>query len=130
MSHMPRQEQRRARPRLLLLTYLSGCTSWQAPQQVAPAQLIADRQPSAIRITRTDQSLFVLKHPTIVGDTLVGTLDSAWATGERRVMLSDVQKIEVRQTDKGETIALVAVGAVVVAFGVYLLACTGECLER
>jgi len=117
VSHQPRKERRPARNLLL-------------PQQVAPAQLIANRHPSAVRVTRTDQSLFVLRHPTIVGDTLLGTLDSAWATGERRIALSDVQKIEVRQADKGETIALVAVGAGVVAFGMYLLACTGECLGR
>ena len=95
VSHQPPKERRPARNLLLLLIYLAGCTSWQVPQQVAPAQLIANRHPSAVRVTRTDQSLFVLRHPTIVGDTLLGTLDSAWATGERRIALSDVQKIEV-----------------------------------
>jgi hypothetical protein len=116
--HQPRRERRRARPLLLLLIYLSGCTSWQV-EQVAPAQLIAERQPSRVRVTRADQSRVVLRDPTIVGDTLVGALDSAKAVWESRVALSEVQRIEVRHGDAGRTIGLALAAAGLVVFGLY-----------
>jgi len=116
--HQPRQERRLARALLLLLIYLSGCTSWEA-QQVAPAQVIADRHPSTVRVTRADQSRMVLQHPTVLGDTLVGALDSAKAVWESRVALSEVQRIEVRHGDAGRTIGLAVAAAGLLAFGLY-----------
>jgi len=114
----PRQERCRAKPLLVLLIYLSGCTSWHV-QQVAPAQVITDGHPSTVRVTRADQSRVVLRHPTIVDDTLVGALDSGQAAGEGRIALSDVKRIEVRHGDPGRTIGLALVGAGLVVLGLY-----------
>jgi hypothetical protein len=71
----------------------------------------------------------VLQQPTIVADTLVGAAASRRPPGELRIALADVQRIEVRHVSAGRTIGL-AVAVPVVALGVFLLACTGECLER
>lgn len=117
-QHQPRRERRRARPLLLLVIYLLGCTSWQV-QQVAPPQLIAERQPSRVRVTRADQSRVVLRDPTIVGDALVGALDSAKAVWESRVALSEVQRIEVQHGDAGRTIGLAVLAAGLVVFALY-----------
>jgi len=114
----PHHERRLAGTLLLLLIYLSGCTSWHV-QNVAPAQVIADRHPTAVRVTRADQSRVVLQNPTVVGDTLVGAPDSARAAVERRIALSEVQKIEVQQGDAGKTIGLAVAAAGLVVFGLY-----------
>jgi hypothetical protein len=126
--HHSHPDRRRARPLLLLLCYASGCTSWQV-QQIAPAQLVADRHPSTVRVTRADHSRLVLQQPAIVADTLVGAEASGRPAGEARIAVSDVQRIEVRHVSAGRTIGL-ALAVPVVALGVFLLSCTGECLER
>ena len=38
---------------LLLSLSLTACTSWQ-PATVAPAQLLSDKHPESVRVTRTD----------------------------------------------------------------------------
>jgi SAM-dependent methyltransferase len=113
---------------LLGLSNLSGCTSWQE-KEVAPAQLVADQHPSTVRVTRADQSRVVLQQPTIGGDTLVGMVAAGRPRGETRIALADVKRIEVRHFSAGRTIGLAA-AVPAVALGVFLVTCTGECLER
>jgi hypothetical protein len=80
-------------------------------------------------VTRADHSRVVLQQPTVVVDTLVGAVAAGQPGGEARIALPDVRRIEVRRFSAGRTIGLAA-AVPVVALGVFLLTCTGECLER
>jgi hypothetical protein len=110
---------------LLLLT--GACTSWHV-ETMPPAELVAERKPEQVRIRLVDRQRFVLRMPTIRGDSLVGGQDG----GARSVAFAEIDEIAVRRVD-----ALKTTGAVVlvagVAFGTlfvaYIIACatSGGC---
>src|SRR5437899_10921054 len=61
----------------LLLWYLAGCTSWRV-QDLTPQQVIDQRHPASVRVTRRDGSQLVLDHPRIAkGASLVGLVQGA-----------------------------------------------------
>lgn len=67
-------------PKCLMLPFLivctSACTKWQV-QSAPPPQLLSERQPDKIRVTRTDRSRAVLSRPGIVNDSMYGALDES-----------------------------------------------------
>ena len=108
--------------RLVLLTAsLTACTKWQV-QAVSPQQLLAERQPARVRITRADHTTIILRHPELVGDTLYGIgRDSAGPAGRRQgVPLSDVAQVAIRKQDPLAT-GLLALGSAALAAGIGVL---------
>ena len=135
---------------VVLPMYLASCTSWQV-QELAPAQVLQQEQPTKVRVTRTS-SQFVLENPAISGDTLSGFVKqpSALRSVLREVFTactpfepsiscnllddglrlsipaSSVDEVAVRGTNALLTAALV-VGLAAVGFGVLIIAaCSSE----
>ena len=104
----------------LLVVHLSACSSWQLTT-VAPPQLIAEEEPSQVRITRTDGEQVTIRNPEVRADSIVGE--------DRSVAVSDVQQLEVRRFRAGATVGLVLLIGVV-AVGALLMAHFIECGEK
>jgi hypothetical protein len=108
--------------RLVLLTAsLTACTKWQV-QAVSPQQLLAERQPARVRITRADQTAIILHHPELVGDTLYGIARAgAGPAGPRQgVPLSDIAQVAIRRQDPLAT-GVLALGSAALAAGIGVL---------
>ncbi len=85
---------------LLLAVHLTGCHSWHTTT-IRPAQLIAEENPSAVRITLTNgRGRLIVVDPTIRNDSIVPE------SGRAYVAVSDVSTIEVRHLSVWKTIAL------------------------
>lgn len=108
---------------LLIAACGSGCYVWRT-QPVAPAQIMADRQTSKLRITRNDGSQVILEQPTMRGDTLLGIVRGNRSTADEvRIPLSDVREVAKEHLSARRTAALVAgvaAGAFVAAVGVLI----------
>jgi len=105
----------------------SGCMTWKT-QSAAPEQVLAEKTPDRVRVTRPDGSTMELVHPLIVGDTLAGTrLGSSGTTSNSRIAipLSDVQSVSIRQVNAGRTALLIG-GLGVTAIAVIAAATTDE----
>lgn len=121
-----RASQRYRLPALVLLVlHLQACASW-APATTPPRELIAQEEPSSIRITRTDGTREVMRDPQVEGDSIVAMgseeCRSSAAAGGRVfcetttsvAALSDVRAMEVRRPNTARTFVAV-VAAVPVA---------------
>jgi hypothetical protein len=119
---------RRAGAATLLLVSLgnTSCYAWHT-EHIAPASLLATRQPRQLRVTRTDASQTILKNPVMRADTLVGAPVQINAA-EVRIPVADVRQVATRRFSVGRTLGLtlgfatVAVGTVVIVF---LINCPG-----
>ena len=82
---------RRYRPMavLLLALHLQACMSWRRTT-ISPAQLIAEEEPSSVRVTLANGSQLTLVDPTIRNDSRVHE------DGRVYVVVSDVSTVEVR----------------------------------
>ena len=102
---------------LLIAVHLAGCYSWRATT-TSPAEVIAEEQPSAVRVTLTDGTRLTLDAPTIRGDSI-----------GRVAALSDVRTIEVRRFSIGKTVGLV-LGAPLVGLvsllAYFSIVCSGD----
>ncbi len=105
----PFRTYRRAIAALLLLLYLPACTSWQVGK-TSPEQLFEDDPPDKVRVTLTDDSRVELRAPEIRANSLVGTVKGGDTVS---IALSEVQKVEVRESDSlkgfGLTLGIIAV---------------------
>jgi hypothetical protein len=116
-----------------------ACTSWQTVD-VSPEQLLTEKHPDEIRVTRQDGSQVDLVAPQAIGDTMVGvlhpssavigTMQTAGVFGaasdgqtvtnapSARIPFNDAVRIETSQVDAGRTALLVigmaALGALIV----------------
>jgi hypothetical protein len=104
----------------LSLSQLSACASWRVTS-ASPQQVMAEYRPSQIRVTRTDSTRLVLRHPRITGDTLYGANESRSARAEHAtpyaVALADVGQVAIRKGDAGRT-TLLALGSAALATGI------------
>lgn len=130
MKPYPSSEHRQHFGWLLLITgALCACTKWQV-QAISPQQLLTERRPDKVRVTRTDRNNVVLKRPQIVGDSLYGFADVSGlelggyrrtkrAGAQEAMALADVDRIAIRKTDPVTTALVVApvVGISWVLFG-------------
>ena len=102
---------------LLASSQLVGCMSWHV-ETLAPADLIASKQPTAIRVEYADSTSEVLYDPEVQGDTLVGRREWDGKQSDQAVALADVRQTATRRLNVAGTAALVLViGA---AVGVYV----------
>ncbi len=102
---------------ILLPAYLSSCTSW-VVQRIQPSEVL-EKEPAEImvQLRGSDQEL-LLKHPRMVGDTVVGLpLKYSWgrsgfvaddSASERRIPLDSVAQIKVKEKDTWKTLGALA----------------------
>jgi len=109
---------------ILLVIYMSGCTSWRA-QTVAPERVLQDSHlvRKGVRVTALDGQRFEVDHPALRADTLIGTRDAAAIA----VPLSQVRGLDVRRPSAGRTTLLVAGSLVGAAAATVAVACLIFC---
>ena len=98
-----------------MVTWGTGCQGWHT-EPAAPAQVLAVRQPSTLRITRSDGSEVVLEQPALRGDTLVGMVRYNSSHSETQIPLADVRTVAIRHFSAWRTVALGACVAGPVTF--------------
>jgi hypothetical protein len=89
---------------LLSATMLAACTSWQV-QSVSPEQLIADEQPSTVRVLLQDGGRVVVNSPRISADSLLGVTRRSQPAS---VLLANISELAVRRTSVLKTVVLAA----------------------
>src|SRR4051812_17928023 len=94
---------------ILLVTYVSGCTSWHV-QNAAPERVLQDSElvRKGVRVTTLDGQRFKVEHPALRADTLSGTRDTAAVA----IPLGQIRALDVRRPSAGRTTLLV-VGSLV-----------------
>jgi len=103
----------------VLLAQVSGCAEWMNYQQ-PPGEVLARKSPGKVRVLHADGTSRDVHAPRVVNDTLVGYRSAAGgamqsADGMVRIPVSEIKRMEVRQTNTGGTILLVALGVGLVA---------------
>ena len=111
-----------------LLVWLTACTSY---KQVGSVE-VADY--GKARITLDDGSQFVVAHPQIEADSLVGFKADSWSaerkvyTEDVRVALRQVETLEASHTSAGKTVGLVVgIFVGVLLIGSLIYAATDPC---
>ena len=90
--------------------------SWRM-QRRAPLQVISKKHPEGIRVTLTDSSVLVLRHPMIFGDSIVGMV-----SGTRTAVASDrIARTEIRAQNSWKTLGFVSLYA-----ALYFSLCRGS----
>jgi hypothetical protein len=86
---------------LVLTVDLSSCQHW-VVQNVEPAQLVENKIPDPIRLTRIDSSAVTLHQPQVAGDSIVGTNDGS----RLAVATTEIRRVEVRGSNDTGTLIL------------------------
>ena len=96
----------------LLMVLLNACYSWR-PTTISPAQLIAEEEPSAVRVTLTDGRRLTFVDPFIDNDSLV--------QGYRAVpvVVSEISTVEVRRLSVTKSVLTSAAVAAFYSFAPY-----------
>ena len=99
----------------VLVCFLPACTVWQVQPGITPQQLIAARQPDAVRVTLPDSSEIVIHEPTVARDSVMGVVHGM----DSSVAASDVKQLAIRKVSGGKTfgavIGLGLLGALIAA---------------
>lgn len=104
---------------ILLAIQVSGCASWKvAPGP--PAQVIAEEQPSRIRVILEHRDTLVFEDPIVDADTLAGFVEPM---GPTRVPLSHVTLLQLRKTSALKTFGLVYLVVGVAGAIAFIIAC-------
>jgi hypothetical protein len=111
----PLVQRRRVVATVLLAAQIAGCSSWRM-EQAAPEQVLHQRTPTEVRVTRADGSQLVLAHPSVSGDSLTGFSSGA----PRGVPMADIGAIATRHGNAGKSVLLgvgilggaIAIGAI------------------
>ena len=102
---------------VIAVSLVSACGKWTA-QEIAPSQVIAEREPGRVRLTMLSGEKIELYDPTasngeIVGETR-GGYDSVTRrhvmSGSVRVATDSVARVEIRETDALATVLVVTLG--------------------
>lgn len=84
-------------------------------------QVVAEKQPSRIRVTRLDSTHVVLSNPSVTGDTLVGERNGT----RRAIPLSDVSSVALPGGSLGGSMGIFAL--LILAVPVVVLVAGGCC---
>ena len=111
----------------LLMVLLTACHSWR-PTTVSPQRLIAEDQPSSVRVTlieygfppRMDDETVTIDDPTMRNDSIVG--DTGLGVASR-----DIRSLEVRRFSVRKTVGLVLAAYVAFVRIVLIGTCGGGC---
>ena len=91
---------------LVLWLGISSCMHWSEPKSPVDA-VIAEKQPSKIRVTLADDSVMELQEPKIESDTLIGfgfTGEKKGLAQQMKIPLTDVKRVEVRSASTAGTL--------------------------
>ncbi len=111
---------------LLVVTALvQGCSAWHY-RSSEPARVLESEIPSAIAVTLTDSTHYVLSGPFIRYDSLVGNTKD----GPRAVLLDSVERIAVKEFDVGRTLLFVAAIPVALVVSAMVFCGTDGCVDR
>ncbi len=104
----------------LLMVLLTACHSWR-PTSVSPQRLIAEDQPSSVRVTLMDDETVTIDNPTMRNDSIVGATDAGRALTRRAVEVAsrDVRLLEVRRLSVTKSVLTSAAVAAFVSFAPY-----------
>lgn len=104
----------------LLMVLLTACHSWR-PTSVSPQRLIAEDQPSSVRVTLMDDETVTIDDPTMRNDSIVGATDEGRALTRRAVGVAsrDVRLLEVRRLSVTKNIVLAVSLIAVVAHPIW-----------
>jgi hypothetical protein len=109
----------------LLILYtgmVCGCATW-TTEEVAPASYIQSHRPEKIRLTLQDATQLTLQSPTVVGDSIVGSVGHS---APQAVPVSNVRTLEAYHSNTGNSVALVVgitAGAFAVTAGTWAITC-------
>jgi hypothetical protein len=107
----------------LFVIQMTACSSWRV-EQVSPAQLVTEKSPQEVRISRVGQAPLVVAKPTIVGDSLIGVAQGA----THGVPLADIKTIATRQGSPLKSVLLgVAIAGTALAITVAVAAANCDC---
>ena len=119
MKTLSSRSLRRVLVPLMAVSVLSACHHWKA-QEMAPAQVVTDREPDHVRLTMLDSTRVELREPQVSGSEIQGkwNWDQNWYGGEpspRRIPIDSVAYVEIRKTDIAGTVLLGLLGVTLVA---------------
>src|SRR5437899_12654281 len=86
----------------LMLLSGSACYEWHA-EGLAPAALIARRQPTVLRVTFTDSSHVILQRPALRGDTLLGIGQDHGGADSMRIPLANIRELATSRVSATRT---------------------------
>jgi hypothetical protein len=101
----PRSLRRLEMAGLMLGSGISGCHSWRVESTPLPETLAA-RRPDRIQVRGADTAYVELRHPSLVGDSIIGEARADHA--RIAVALGDIQQVRIRRPDAVKTVGLVA----------------------
>ena len=130
---------RNKRTRLVLVpvmavSVLSACSFWKV-QDMTPSQVVAEKEPSQVRVTTLDGDKIQISDPTVTDGEIVGH-PMRNAGGHYRAVRSDtlrvsidsVTRIEIRETSAGASVVAVLLGLVAVGIGLVVGFCSSGCV--
>ena len=110
---------------VMAVSLLSACHRW-AVQEMAPSQVVSEKEPSRVRLTMLNRDRMELGHPTVSDGEIVGhPMRKAGGhyradrSDTLRVVTDSVARIEIREADTLATVIAVTLGlagALLVAF--------------
>ena len=131
---------------LLMLLLLSACKTWQ-PVMGSPTQLIAEENPSVVRLTRPDGTSVVVTAPRIENDSIAVAVshtspcsealrlscaelrsDLALETTYEQLSVDDIVTVETLHFSWGRTTATVmAIPLLLITIGIVTTGCVFMC---
>ena len=114
---------------LMAVSLLSACTRWKV-QEMAPAQVVTEKEPGKVRLTMLDGDKIQLFDPTASNGEIVGHPLGRFDGVNRRVARSDtlrvatdsVARIEMREADTLATVIAVTLGLAGALFVAFVIA--------
>jgi len=118
---------------VMAVSLLSACTYWKV-EEMAPSQVVSEKEPSRVFLTMLDGSEVELENPWVSdGEILAHPRDpynqvyGVVSPDTLRVPADSVARIEILKPDSGVTALLVTLGLVAVGLAIVAIICTDGC---
>ncbi|MGH9894543.1 MAG: hypothetical protein ACREA0_21700 [bacterium] len=86
---------------------LNACTAWRTAT-LEPQRFTSEKSPKQVRVTLVDSTRFEVRHPVIVGDSLIWMVRKSPAeTSRQAVALGTIRSVQIHGTDPTLTTLLV-----------------------
>lgn len=115
---------------VMAVSVLSACHHW-AVHEMAPAQLVTEKEPDRVRLTMLDGGAIEITDPWLSGGEIAGHPTGVDAFGSRRVISSATLRVPIdsvayAETRKADIVAMIALIAPVVGLIVFTIVCSPE----
>lgn len=107
---------RRATGMLVLVAWLSGCTTWRT-HPTDPQQYITEQRPDKVRLMLADSVIMQLQEPRILRDSVVGDQNVGNTNRRVAVPVGEVRAVQTGQFSFGKT----AIAGIAIVSGAALL---------